>query len=113
MNDCVFCRIADGSIPSEKVLEEDRFLAFRDIHPMAPVHVLVIPRQHVASLNDVAQWQQCEGQALLEVIVRVAEATGIAETGYRVVSNIGPDAGQEVQHMHLHVLGGKNLGDFR
>jgi histidine triad (HIT) family protein len=113
MNDCIFCRIANGSIPNDKVLENDRFLAFRDIHPMAPVHVLVIPRQHLASLNDVGEWRECEGQQLLEFIVQVAEATGIAETGYRVVSNVGPDAGQEVQHMHLHVLGGENLGDFR
>ena len=113
MDDCIFCRIADGRIPSDKVLDDERFFAFRDIHPKAPQHVLVIPREHIPSLNDLDRWQHCEGHALLEFIVRVAQEVGIVDSGYRVLSNVGPDAGQEVQHMHFHILGGEDLGDFR
>ena len=113
MDDCIFCRIAAGEIPAEKVLETDLFVAFRDIQPKAAQHILVIPREHVESLNDLAAWQEGEGHALLEFIVEVTREVGISETGYRVLTNVGPDAGQEVQHMHFHVLGGEDLGDFR
>jgi histidine triad (HIT) family protein len=112
MDDCIFCRIAAGDIPADRVLENDLFVAFRDINPKAPQHVLVIPREHIQSLTDVVAWQQCEGQKLLEFIVDVARDTGIADSGYRVVSNIGRDAQQVVHHMHFHVLGGEDLGDF-
>jgi histidine triad (HIT) family protein len=113
MDDCIFCRIAAGQIPAEVVLDDERFLAFRDVHPKAPQHILVIPREHMVSLNDLDRWQHCEGHDLLRFIVLVAREAGIAESGYRVVTNTGPDAGQEVQHMHFHVLGGEDLGDFR
>ena len=113
MDDCIFCRIADGRIPAGKVLENELFVAFRDIDPKAPQHILVIPREHLASLNELALWQHCEGHGLLEFIVDVARETGIAESGYRVLTNVGPDARQEVQHMHFHILGGQDLGDFR
>jgi histidine triad (HIT) family protein len=112
MEDCIFCRIAAGQIPATKVLENDLFVAFRDIHPRAPQHILIIPREHIASLNDVGIWQQCEGQKLLEFIVAVAREAGIAESGYRVIANVGPDGAQEVQHVHFHILGGKHLGDL-
>jgi histidine triad (HIT) family protein len=113
MDDCIFCRIADGRIPAGIVLEDERFVAFRDVHPKAPQHILVIPREHIPSLNDLDMWQHCEGHDLLRFIVRVAREARIADSGYRVLTNVGPDAGQEVQHMHLHILGGEDLGDFR
>jgi histidine triad (HIT) family protein len=113
MDDCVFCRIADGRIPAAIVLEDEQFVAFRDLHPKAPQHILVVPREHLTSLNDVDAWQHCEGHYLLRFIVRVAREVGIADSGYRVLTNVGLDAGQEVWHMHLHILGGQDLGDFR
>jgi len=113
MDDCLFCRIASGEIPSDRVLEDDTFVAFRDINPKASQHVLIVPREHIVSLNDVGRWENCEGDALLQFIVRVADHLGISETGYRALVNVGPDGGQEVQHLHVHILGGEDLGDFR
>ncbi len=113
MDDCIFCRIAAGQIPAEKVLETNLFVAFRDVNPIAAQHILVIPREHLMSLNDVGAWQACEGQKLLEFIVAVAREAGIADSGYRVLTNVGADARQEVKHMHFHILGGEDLGDFR
>ncbi len=113
MDDCIFCRISSGAIPSDVVLEDDVFFAFRDIHPQAPQHVLVIPREHIVSLNDIDSWRNCEGQALLSFIARVAALLGISESGYRAVVNVGADGGQEVQHLHFHILGGEKLGDMR
>ncbi len=112
MDDCIFCRIAAGDIPSDIVLEDGAFVAFRDIDPKAPQHVLVIPKEHIAALNDLEQWEHCEGHALLQFIVRVAEVLGIDETGYRTLVNVGPDGGQIVHHLHFHILGGRRLGDF-
>lgn len=112
MDDCIFCRIATRDIPSDIVLEDEGFVAFRDIDPKAPQHVLVIPKAHIASLNDLEQWRHCEGHALLQFIVRVAEALGVAESGYRTLVNVGPDGGQVVSHLHFHILGGEKLGDF-
>lgn len=113
MDDCIFCRIARGEIPSDIVLEDADFVAFRDIHPKAPQHVLVIPREHIVSLNELAERPGTEGDRLLRFMVRVAERAGIKDSGYRVLSNTGPDAGQEVLHLHFHLLGGEDLGDFR
>jgi histidine triad (HIT) family protein len=113
MDDCIFCRIAAGNIPAQIVLADERFVAFRDIDPKAPQHILIIPREHLVSLNDLEQWQACEGHHLLEFMVQVAREVGIADSGYRVLTNVGPDARQEVQHMHFHLLGGEDLGDFR
>ena len=113
MDDCIFCRIARGDIPSEIVLEDSAFVAFRDIHPKAPQHLLVVTREHLTSLNDLEQRQDGEGHALLQFIVQVAGRVGIKDSGYRVLTNVGPDAGQEVQHLHFHILGGEDLGDFR
>jgi histidine triad (HIT) family protein len=113
MMDCIFCKIIAGSIPSERVLEDDGFVAIRDIHPKSAIHVLVMPRAHVRSLNDVAGWHDdATGQRLLEFVVRVAGMLGIRDSGYRVITNAGPDSGQEVDHLHLHVMGGERLGDF-
>jgi histidine triad (HIT) family protein len=107
--ECLFCKITAGDIPAERVLESDATIAFRDINPEAPVHVLVIPRVHLADLAAVA----AAGGGLLDEMVaqahQVAEAEGIAASGYRVVFNTGPDAGQTVAHAHAHVLGGRAM----
>ncbi len=113
MDDCIFCRIASGEIPSDIVLADGDFVAFRDIHPKAPQHVLVVPRDHIVSLNELDSWPEGKGHALLRFIVRVAGELGVKDSGYRALTNVGPDGGQEVQHLHFHVLGGEELGDFR
>ena len=107
--DCLFCRIAAGEIPADVVTEDELVIAFRDIHPAAPTHVLVIPRAHVASAADLAE---DDGDLLVRLIAmanRVAASEGIAEGGYRLVTNVGDDGGQSVRHLHLHVLGGRRL----
>jgi histidine triad (HIT) family protein len=109
-NDCIFCKIARGEMDAEVVHDEDEVLAFRDISAKAPVHVLVIPRQHVGSLEEITQLPESTTRRLLEVSSLVAEKFGMRESGYAVRINNGPDAGQEVFHLHLHVLGGKRLG---
>ncbi len=106
--DCIFCRIARGELPAQFVRRGDDIIAFRDISPKAPVHVLVVPRRHVASLHE-ADDPALLG-ALLAAAREVAEGEGIGRSGYRVVINTGPDGGQEVPHLHLHVLGGRRLG---
>ena len=109
MAECLFCAIVAGDIPSTEVLETDRILAFRDINPQAPVHVLVIPREHHANVAELAA---AEAGLLADLIAHaheVAEAEGIADGGYRVVFNTGPQAGQTVGHVHAHVLGGRPM----
>lgn len=109
MTDCLFCKIAAGEIPSAKVYEDEEILAFRDINPQAPVHILIIPKKHVASLAEVGE----EDTALLgkiQVLTRkLAEQEGVAVSGFRIVSNSGPDSGQEVGHLHYHLMGGRDL----
>jgi histidine triad (HIT) family protein len=107
--ECLFCSIATGEIPAEKVVESERTVAFRDINPQAPVHVLVIPREHHADLAAVAA---ADAGLLAELITRahaVAVALDVADSGFRVVFNTGADAGQTVGHVHAHVLGGRPL----
>ena len=106
---CLFCRIVAGEIPAEKVYEDETAIAFRDINPQAPVHVLVIPRAHVASLDEARQVEEAELGRLLLAAVRVAHQEGLAEGGYRTVINTGAGAGQSVFHLHLHVIGGRAL----
>ncbi len=108
--DCVFCKIVRGEIDAEMVHDEDEVLAFKDIQGRAPVHVLVIPRQHVASLDEITRLPESIARRLFEVSSMIAEKLGVRESGYAVRINNGPDAGQEVFHLHLHVLGGKRLG---
>jgi histidine triad (HIT) family protein len=106
--DCLFCKIVAGEIPSDKVLETDDVLAFRDINPGAPTHVLVIPKRHVASVHELERSDAEEVASLFDAIKQVAEQEGVRD-GYRVVTNVGADAGQSVFHLHLHVLGGRPL----
>ena len=106
---CIFCKIANHEIPTRNVYEDDDVLAFHDISPQAPVHVLVIPKRHVASLNEATDADQLLFSKLLRVATKVAEAQGVGTSGYRVVFNSGMDAGQSVLHVHAHVLGGRSL----
>ena len=108
--DCIFCKIARGELDAEVVHDEDEVLAFKDINGRAPVHVLVIPRQHVASLEEVTGLPERVARRLFEVSSEVAEKLGVGESGYAVRINNGPDAGQEIFHLHLHVLGGESIG---
>ena len=108
--DCLFCRIIRGEIPSDEVLSTDAVYAFRDISPAAPVHVLVVPRRHIA---DAAEVSEGDGALLAEMIGaarEVAVKEGVAERGYRLVFNVGEDALNTVPHLHLHVLGGRRMG---
>jgi histidine triad (HIT) family protein len=107
---CIFCKIARGDIPSTVVHEEEDFLAFRDVNPQAPTHVLVIPRRHVASVNELTDEDEGLAGRLLLAARRVAAAEELAEDGYRLVVNTGGDGGQTVHHLHLHVLGGRAMG---
>ena len=109
MSDCLFCMIAAGTIPSTKVYEDELVYAFRDIAPQGPVHVLIIPKKHIES----AQALTAEDDALLchmfACARKIAESEGVAASGYRLITNVGDDAGQSVHHLHLHLLGGKTL----
>jgi histidine triad (HIT) family protein len=108
--DCIFCRIVRGEIDAEVVYDEDDVLAFEDINSKAPVHVLVIPRQHVANLEEIGALSDTVVKRLFEVASTVAGKLGVTDGGYAVRINNGRDAGQEVFHLHLHVMGGKRLG---
>lgn len=109
MEDCLFCMIAAGTIPSAKVYEDDEVVAFRDINPQAPVHVLVIPKRHIQSAHHIRMEDSATVMAMYAAAQRVAEELGISEDGYRIVTNIGRDAGQSVPHLHFHILGGRSL----
>lgn len=106
--DCLFCKIVAGDIPSTKVYEDDSVLAFRDIAPQAPTHILVIPKSHIASVAEITEENAALISHIFQVIPQIARQEGLTG-GYRVVSNCGPDAGQTVHHLHFHILGGKEL----
>ena len=108
MENCLFCKIVAGDIPSTKVYEDDLVLAFRDIAPMAPTHILVIPKAHIGSVAETTAENSAMVAHIFQVIPQIAKAEGL-ENGYRVVSNCGDDAGQTVHHLHFHILGGKKL----
>ena len=103
---CLFCKIIAGDIPSTKVYEDETVLAFRDIAPQAPTHILVVPKAHIADCNGITAENSAVIAHIFTVIPQIAAAEGLTN-GYRVVSNCGPDAGQTVQHLHFHILGGK------
>lgn len=107
--DCIFCKIADGSIPSKKVYEDDKMLAFYDIEPAAPVHVVMIPKTHIASANELNEENSAIIAHIYSKVPEIAEKLGL-KGGYRVVNNCGADGGQTVFHIHFHLLGGKTLG---
>jgi histidine triad (HIT) family protein len=107
--ECLFCRIVAGEIPSDRVFEDDEVIAFKDINPRAPVHVLVIPRRHIASAADIGE---TDGPLLARIFgaaARIAREAGIAQGGFRIVTNVGRGAGQSVDHLHFHVMGGRSF----
>jgi histidine triad (HIT) family protein len=110
MDSCLFCRIISGSIPSSTVYKDEHVTAFRDIEPQAPVHVLVVPNEHIGSVNDLEEGRDAIMGRLLRTTKVVAEREGVADGGYRLVVNTGADAMQSVAHLHIHVLGGRHLG---
>ena len=110
MNDCIFCKIITGEMtPAKKVYEDDKIIVFHDIKPVAPVHVLCVPKIHIESLNDVNESNIGYVSYILEKIPKVAKTLGIYDGGYRVVMNVGKNGGQTVNHLHIHVIGGKKL----
>lgn len=112
MEDCLFCKIIKGEIPCDKVYEDDKVISFKDINPEAPVHVLTVPKKHITSTNDLkAEDEELIGY-IYTVMVKLAGKLGIAETGYRIISNCGENGGQTVPHIHFHLLGGKKLEGF-
>jgi histidine triad (HIT) family protein len=109
--DCVFCKIIAGQIPSDKVFEDKDFLAFRDIHPQAPVHVLIVPKIHIPSLTDLTSKHETLMGRLILLATKIAASEGVSEKGYRLTVNCGADGGQIVPHLHFHLLGGRRLDD--
>jgi len=108
--ECLFCKIVSGDIPSTVVMDRGDIFAFRDVNPQAPTHILIVPRDHV---RDVSALGENDGSILAEIVAaanELARSEGIAETGYRLVANVGPDAGQTVFHLHVHLLGGRAMG---
>lgn len=111
MSDCIFCKIVSGQIPTSKVYETDRVLAFDDIHPMAPIHVIVIPKAHIPTLMDLSAEHPQDWDALMDAVQAVAKIKNIDQKGFRTVINCKQEGGQVIFHLHLHVLGGKKLRD--
>ena len=111
MEDCLFCKIIKGEIPSTKVYEDEDILAFEDINPAAPIHTLVIPKKHITSLANLEKEDEKSIGKIYGVINKIAEEKGVKEKGYRVIVNCGKDGGQEVMHLHFHLLAGKQLGE--
>ena len=107
--DCLFCEIVKGNIPSKKVYEDDSVYAFYDIAPMAPVHVLIVPKIHISSVNEVTSENSAVISHIYEVAAQLAKELGISDDGYRIVTNCGKNAGQTVFHLHFHLLGGTAL----
>ncbi len=105
-NMCLFCKIVNNEIPSNTILEDDNFIAFHDINPKAPVHILAIPKVHVDSFNDVSSDMMAK---MTDFIQKIAKEVDIQTSGYRVITNVGDDGGQEVKHLHFHILGGAKL----
>lgn len=110
MEDCVFCKIINGEIPSEKVYEDDKVLAFKDINPAAPIHVLVIPKEHVQNVLEINHENKEMISDIFLAINKIAKQLGIEDDGFRIINNCGKDAGQEVMHLHFHLLARGKMG---
>ena len=110
-DNCIFCKIIKGEIPSTKVYEDELVCAFNDINPAAKIHILVVPKKHINSLKELTEEDEKYVWAIHKAINKIAKEQGFAESGYRVVVNCGKDAGQEVMHLHYHVLAGEKFGD--
>ncbi len=107
--DCLFCKIIKGDIPAKIVFENERILAFKDINPAAPVHILIIPKTHISTINDIDSSNYLLAGECIKAAKEIAEQAGISESGYRLVFNCNADAGQEVYHIHLHLIGGRQM----
>lgn len=110
-NECLFCKIVRGEIPSEKVYEDEFVLGFKDINPVAPVHVLVVPKIHIKNINEITEENSNYLIKIYNAIKEVVKISNIEKTGYRVITNTGKDASQTVNHLHFHLIGGKMLGE--
>jgi histidine triad (HIT) family protein len=110
MNDCIFCKIIKREIPSETVYEDDKVLAFKDINPVAPIHIVIIPKSHIANVNELNEQNACAVADIHLAAKKIAEKLGIADKGYRLINNCGADAGQTVFHLHYHLIGGIKMG---
>ncbi len=111
MEDCLFCKIVKGEVPSNKVYEDDEILAFHDINPATPIHILVIPKKHITTHNDLEK-EDIELMGKIHMVInQIAEENGFKENGYRLIVNCGEDGGQEVKHLHFHILAGKKMGE--
>ena len=108
--DCIFCKIVEGAIPSSKVYEDEKILAFKDVNPQAPVHILVVPKEHIQSVDEINGSNSNIVSSIFEKIPQIAKDAGLTN-GYRVITNCGPDACQSVKHLHFHILGGAQLAD--
>jgi len=106
---CIFCKIVSGEIPSQKVYSDEWVTAFRDIHPVAPIHILIVPNKHIASVNEIEPQDETRMGHMLTVARKLAEEENISQAGYRLIVNSGPYAGQEVFHLHMHLLGGQKM----
>jgi histidine triad (HIT) family protein len=111
-DDCIFCKIVEGEIPSEKIFENEHVIAFNDINPKAPTHILVVPKKHFATLNDVPENELNIILKIFGAIREIASKAGVAEEGYRVIVNTNRSSGQEVFHLHFHIMGGRQLGSM-
>ena len=110
--DCIFCKIANGEIPASKVYEDERIVAFNDLNPVAPYHILVIPKKHYSSILDIPIEEMGIVANINNVIKEIAAKKGFDKTGFRIINNCGEDAGQEVKHIHYHILAGKKLPNY-
>ena len=109
MSDCLFCALVEGKVKANLVYQDDSIVAFKDIAPKAPVHILIIPRKHLVSVSDIAEADRALIGQIFQVAARLAREQGVADSGYRVVVNSGADAGQSVFHLHFHLLGGRQM----
>lgn len=110
MTDCIFCKIADGEIPSDIVYESDNVVGFRDLNPVASTHILFVPKEHYATLNDIPEGELGIMADIARAIRKTAKKEGVDRSGYRVIANVNKDAGQVVFHLHVHMIGGRKLG---
>lgn len=111
MEDCIFCKIIKGEIPSNKVYEDDEVLAFKDVNPQMPIHILVVPKKHIESIVDLNDEDEMLVGKIFTAIRKIANELGIDKSGFRVISNCGEDAGQTVRHLHFHILAGEEMSD--
>lgn len=112
MEDCLFCKIAAGEIDTEFIYEDDNVVVFKDIHPKAPIHVLIVPKKHIKSLNELSKDTSGLAGVLLAVVGKISKRLGVDNGGYKTVINTGSHGGQVIEHLHIHILGGEKIGGF-